>query len=75
MFGHSNIFYSVFGTVQILIVLKGVHGMTRVWTDRSWQGSVNLDQTLRDKASDLGTPCLLLVWDVKSMQVVIYFIL
>ena len=37
---HIVIFYSVFGTVQILIVLQGVHGMTRVcsvWTDGSWR--------------------------------------
>ena len=38
-------------------------------------GSVDLDLALRDKASDLGTSCSLLVWDVKYMQVVIYFIL
>ena len=35
---------------------------------------MDLDRALRDKASDLGPPCSLLVWDVKYMQVVIYFI-
>ena len=36
---------------------------------------MDLDRALLDKASDLGPPCSLLVWDVKYMQEVIYFIL
>ena len=37
--------------------------------------AVHVDQALREKVYDLGPPCLLLVWDVKYMQIVIYFIL
>ena len=36
---------------------------------------MDLDRAQRDKASDPRRPCSLLVWDVKYMQVVIYFIL
>ena len=74
---HIVIFYSVFGTVQILIVLQGVRGMTWVFCldGRVLAGSVDLDRTLRNKASDLGPPCSLLVWDVTYMLVVIYFVL
>ena len=79
VFASSNIFYSIFGTVQILTVLHGVHDM--IWvcsvsTDGlGGQYGPSHDQALRDKASDLGPPCSLLVWDVKYMHVVIYFIL
>ena len=75
VFAHSTvIFYSLFGTVQILIVLQGVHDMGLFCLDgRVLAGSVDLDRALQNTASDLGPPCLLLVWDVKYMQVVIYF--
>ena len=61
--------------MHILIVLQGVHDMGLFCLDgRALAGNVDLDRALRDKASDLGPPCLLLVWDL-YMQVVIYFIL
>ena len=55
--------------MHILIVLQGVHDMGLFLA-----GNMDLDRALRDNASDLGPPCLLLVWDL-YMQVVIYFIL
>ena len=49
VFASSNIFYSILGTVQILIVLQGVHGMTRVcsvWIDvLAWQCGPRSDAT------------------------------
>ena len=36
-------------------------------------GSLDLDGVLKDRASDLGPLCSLLIWDMKCMQVVIYF--
>ena len=49
------------------------HGMGLFCLDRqTLAGSVDLDRALRDKASDLGPPYSLLVWDVKYMQVGIY---
>ena len=42
---------------------------------RTLAGSVDLGRVLRDKASDLDPTYSLLVWDVKYIQVVIYFIL
>ena len=40
VFASSNIFPSIFGAVQILIVLHGVHDMTwvcSVWADGPWR--------------------------------------
>ena len=39
------------------------------------EGSADLDWKLQDRVSDLGPPFSLIDWDVKYMQVEIYFIL
>ena len=53
---------SIFRAEQILIVLQGVHGMGLFCLDRrTLADSVDLDRSLRDKASDPGPPSSLLV--------------
>ena len=50
-------------------MLQGVHDTSLFCLDgQDLAGSA-------DKASDMGPPCLLLVWGVKYMLVVIYIIL
>ena len=77
MFAHSNILFCIRSSACPDCAARCAWHDTGLFCldGRVLAGSVDLDQTLRNKASALGPPCLLLVWDVKYMQVMIYFVL
>ena len=68
--------------LQVVIILINIwnsadpdYAACCAWHDLVLVNSMDLDQTLLETAFDQGLPCLLFIWDVKCLQVVIYFIL